>query len=444
VFAGGATLGDATNNGTLSFDGAVSRVAAGTWTVASDVVLTNGITDTVAGLDFTKAGAGMLLSNGAFNYTGATNINAGTFAMGSSATLASGTISVGSGATFDVSRLGGWTLTSGQSFSGAGTVAGSLTISEGATLVGLSSGTSATRVTGALTIGGTLSLRNGSYFVLGVPYYDRISTTGSLTLGANSVLTLSNILPDGVTLNEGSFTLASASVITGTFGTVNLTPTDSFTQTLSYLSDSIVLSVVSNGVAGTWIPGVGVVWSSDSSWTGGTPGTGGLAARDRAIFATTAASVAVNIDTFVQLKAMSFDASVGAGYTLTASGTSLISLANNSGTVPMTVLGGTHSIVSPMVLGSNLAVSVGSANAALTLAGAISQGTSSVGLVKTGDGALKLLGANGYSGTTQISAGTLVAGNALALGSGAVLVDGHLHMFENVDRAIETYNRLNR
>ena len=27
---------------------------------------------------------------------------------------------------------------------------------------------------------------------------------------------------------------------------------------------------------------------------------------------------------------------------------------------------------------------------------------------------------------------------------GAVLVDGHLHMFENVDRAIETYNRLNR
>ncbi|NBV86278.1 MAG: choice-of-anchor D domain-containing protein, partial [Verrucomicrobia bacterium] len=356
---------------------------------------------------------------------------AGTFALGGAASLLSSTISVASGATFDVSRLsGGWTLPSGGTLSGTGTTTGTLTIAQGATLLPFASGTFATLTTGALNLNGTIDLRIGSGTLGGAPSSDKLVSTGALTLGLNSVLNLLDGGPSaGVTINTGTFTLAtSALALSGTFGTVNFVYNPDFNQTISYLSDRVVLTIEFNGVKATWKTGAGL-WNAIGNWdsnNGFVPGAWVNArGRDTATFDNTGTPSTITLDTLVQLKELNLNTASGTGYSFVASGTSQFSLYGMGADAKINVLGGTHSIAAPVYLESDLAVSIGSADSVLTLAGSLSE-SSSLGIKKTGLGTLKMAAANLYSGTTQISAGALVVTNAAALGSGAVLVNGGL------------------
>lgn len=125
----------------------------------------------------THNGAGSLTLNGSNTFTGATAINAGTLALGSSGSI-SGTpsIDIASGANFNVSALAaGFTLGSGKAISGSGSVTGKLTLSSDATLSPGGSGV------GTLTITNGLTLAAGSHLDLdltGAAAHDAIIVTG--------------------------------------------------------------------------------------------------------------------------------------------------------------------------------------------------------------------------------------------------------------------------
>ncbi|MBS0656789.1 MAG: autotransporter-associated beta strand repeat-containing protein [Verrucomicrobia bacterium] len=124
-----------------------------------------------------KTGPGTLLLTAVNTYGGWTYVDAGTLALGASATAGVGPIAVASGATFDVTALGaaGFTLASGRTLTNDGTIQGVLAVSgsflgNGSIQGGLVVNTGATvertsgslAVTGTITNHGTLRIRNGA------------------------------------------------------------------------------------------------------------------------------------------------------------------------------------------------------------------------------------------------------------------------------------------
>jgi len=83
---GNTTLGDATNNGVLTFAGAGTLNGNYTLTVDSNVVYSGAIGDGNQGYGITKAGSGTLTLSGDNTYSGTTNINDGTLFLASNLT----------------------------------------------------------------------------------------------------------------------------------------------------------------------------------------------------------------------------------------------------------------------------------------------------------------------------------------------------------------------
>lgn len=76
-----------------------------------------------------KLGSGTLTLSQVNTMTGTTTVTEGTLAIGSAGSLGSSKIIVGAGATFDVSAVsGGYTLGTGQTLSGTGTVVGAMNV----------------------------------------------------------------------------------------------------------------------------------------------------------------------------------------------------------------------------------------------------------------------------------------------------------------------------
>lgn len=83
----------------------------------------------------TKVGAGRLSLSAPNTYVGPTTVASGTLALDAGGSLASRSVAVSAGAAFDVSALaGGYTVPSGQTLAGSGTILGSVTFGRGATL----------------------------------------------------------------------------------------------------------------------------------------------------------------------------------------------------------------------------------------------------------------------------------------------------------------------
>jgi autotransporter-associated beta strand protein len=127
-------------------------------TVASKTLVQNGaIGDGGNGYGLTKSGTGSLTLTAINTYTGATTVSAGTLILSGTGSIAtSGTITVASGAVLNVSGVtGGFSVASGQSLMGSGTVTGALSVGSGGRLaVGNSPGT--------MTFNNDLTLSAGS------------------------------------------------------------------------------------------------------------------------------------------------------------------------------------------------------------------------------------------------------------------------------------------
>lgn len=148
---------------------------------------TNGNTITLSGVlsgpgGLNKIGAGTLTLTAANSYAGDTTISAGTLALTGSGSIAGGRIHVEADSFFDITgKPGGlYTMPSGQTLSGDGTVVGSLNVAAGAA-IGAGASPGHLTITGDYTQAGTMFVE-----IAGMAQgteYDWIEVAGQATLG---------------------------------------------------------------------------------------------------------------------------------------------------------------------------------------------------------------------------------------------------------------------
>ena len=243
------TFTRANNTATLSVNGPGNTLLVGSLELGSsggnktingtaNVTVNGPLADTLSGTaSFIWSGSGTFTLNGTNTYNCPTIINAGTFALGASASInATPSISIGAGGTFDVSAQSAYTLSTNLTASGSNTAA---------TVKGA--------VGGTVSLGGktvTLNWRGASAGVVS----DRPPLTVSqATLVLNNDPLIVNVPTNMPPLGEGIYTLISAPA--GISGTVNSTPvysgsgiatnlSASAKDTISISGNSVILSIV--------------------------------------------------------------------------------------------------------------------------------------------------------------------------------------------------------
>jgi fibronectin-binding autotransporter adhesin len=258
---------------------------------------------------------------------------------------------------------------------------------------------------------------------LAVTGANRLVLSSSNTLGAitvtNATLTVSNtsgllgsgaITVDGGTVEWDPVAAANYSfngraiAVTGSGGTFRSIGSGqvsfgslSGTGAVIFASGSGTLVIGSNTYSGgtTIKPGAFVAYTADGGF-----GTGPLTIEGGSLRSTTSANRTVANDTTLAGDVNFINFSTGNDRDLVFTG-------------PMTIAGATRTVT---VNTSPIASSTG-----IFFNGPIGDGGNALGLVKTGTSMLILGGANTYSGTTTLSAGTLRLDNADALGGGGDL-----------------------
>ena len=293
--------------------------------------------------------------------------------------------------------------------SGSGSV-GNITVQSG--------GIVAPGCTGAGTLAAAnLTLQSGG--ILNYTLGAAASNSGFLNV-SGGVVTLPSSggiinVADAGGLDAGTYPIISYGTLSGgapstAFGTVNL-PSGLIAEgdTYSFITTGSAIDLVIAGVVnGQWATNGPGTWSTAANWTGGVPGAG----VDTALLGTalTSGSAAVALDSNRNLSSLAFNTTGGASYTI--SGTNTLTLANPGGSATLSDSGGNHTIAVPLVIGSNLNVSV-TAGSTLTVTGPFSEGGSGRSLTVGGGGELILSGTNvNYSGATTVSAGTLQVGDS--------------------------------
>ena len=405
------------NLGSISGSGAIT-LGSGTLTIGG-----NGLASAFAGSisgtgGLVKIAGETLTLSGANTYTGATTISVGDLLIGAVNALPTGTA-------VNIAAAGGLNLTTfAQQVAGI-TGSGTLTIGTGALIVGDNTNTafSGTIIgTGPLTkIGtGTWSLSGNS------PYTGVVTVAGGIievlannAIGDPIVMAGAQInLAPGVTVSTEPLTLAGTGsdgkgalqVITGAAtwaGAINFSAdastgagagaTLTLGDTIDLSGRVLTVSGAGNTVSTGVISGAGTLRKTDS----GTLTLGGAN--------TFAGTLAVN-DGTVRLAASN---TINGNPAVTLSSTATLDLNGFSDSLGSLSGAGTVTFGALSTGGNSLGV--GSNGASTVFTGII---TGSGSLAKTGTGTLVLASANSYTGSTTISAGTLVAGNNNAFGAG--------------------------
>ncbi len=277
--------------------------------------------------------------------------------------------------------------------------------------------------------------------VTGATYYAgyTLGVTGqhdSLSFNGTALGNPTNDVAQGTATNYGPG-IVSSNVTSNlsTANTVQYSVAGSGGQT--DLRANIGLLAVTHPLTVNDLPNVNGVWDVNGGGTWGTttywqnyfvPGN----LLDTATFGTvlTSGTANVNLDPSHVLSGLTFDTTGTAGYAISSSNGSQLTLANSGSAVPLVVSGGSQSIGVPVTLGDNLSVTM-TAGSSLTVTAAVS-GTHAVNL--SGGGILVLAGNNSYSGTTTVTSGTLQIGNG---GKGATLASPIVTMTNNATLAFD-------
>lgn len=477
----GASTSAAAN---LVFGGGTLQYTGGTASTNRDFTLNAGTTDsirvtnaatnlTISGAStnttgaLTKAGAGTLTLSGANLNTGTTTVAGGTLALGASNALASGGVTVTGGATFDIGTfsdsVGTVTLTNGNITGTTGTLTGtSYALQNGLVSAVLGGTAGLTKTTaGTVTLSGANTYTGATAVNAGVLSVSSLANGGGASNIGASTNAAANLVLGGGTLRftgatastDRNYTLTTAttSAIEVTNPATNLTVSGASTNTtgaLTKLGDGTLTLTGSNVNSGATTIRAGTLQVGNGGTTGSL-GTGGVTNLGRLVFnRSNALTVANVVSSFGEL------VKEGSGTTtLTGANTYTGATTINAGTLALNATGtiarssgvannGTFTTAAAKtidsmtgtgntVLGGTL--TIGDASNTSSVYGGVISGTG--GITKAGTGTLTLSGANTYTGVTTISAGTLVAANAAALGgpaSGTTVANGAVLRVDNV------------
>ena len=454
--------------GSLAGTGTVTSSAAGTLTLttggnntstAFSGILQNGSATSVA---LTKNGSGTLTLGGANTYTGITTISGGEISINADTrlgaepaiatqghllldggTLATGTtftlsanrgITLGSsGGTISILTGGGLrTLTYGGIIDGPGalTKAGQLTGSGILILSGVNSYLGATTVSaGTLRLGAAGVIPDASALTVGSnSNFDLAGfseTVGSLA-GAGTVTSSAAGTPTFTAGDDNTSTTFSGTIQNGSAtsvaltkngtGTLTLTGANTYTGETSISAGTLSIGAgsttgaISNSSNVTNNAALIVNRSNTYSYAGVISGTGSLTKQGAGTFTISGANTYTGATTISvgTLQLSTASERISNSSALTVAGGATFDLAGFSETVGSLAGAGT---VSSSAAGTPT-LTAGGDNTSTTFSGIMQNGSAtSVDLTKNGTGTLTLTGANTYTGTTTISAGTLSIGD---------------------------------
>ncbi|ENQ4964056.1 autotransporter-associated beta strand repeat-containing protein [Salmonella enterica subsp. enterica serovar Butantan] len=367
-----------------------------------------------------KSGDETLTLSGANSYTGGTLISSGTLvannveALGSGDVTDNATLELNTGGDFDNAISGsGKVEKSGDdalTLSGANTYTGGTLISDG-TLV--ASNVEALG-TGDVTDNAVLELNTGGTFD------NAISGSGQVEKSGDDALTLSgaNTYTGGTLISDGTLVASNVEAL----GTGDVT-------------DNAVLELNTGGDFDNAISGSGQVEKSgDGTLTlsGSNTYTGGTTINDGTLIATSVDALGsgdVTDNATLELNTGgTFDNAISGSGQVVKSGDKMLTLSGAN-----SYSGGT--LISDGTLVASNVESLGTGDVTNNATLELNTGgdfTNNIGgsgqVVKSGDDALTLSGANSYTGGTLISDGTLVASNVEALGTGDVTNDAVLEL----------------
>jgi autotransporter-associated beta strand protein len=440
VLNGGSTPSVFVSSGSNTILGPFTLNADSTFNITGTSLALYGAVGGAGG--FIKIGSNPLFLYGANTYLGNTVINAGTVALGPSASLAaSPLINVASGAVLNVSAMpSGLSLGNNQTLMGSGSVHGSLTAPTGSTLIPGSN-------PGTLTITNLLTLNNASAtFELGADALTAAASDRIVAgqLAASGITTL-KLIPLGILNTVNPYTLitnlgtalpvgseTNFAVTSPSRYSFSVVPTD------SSAGKAVQVQVSSGALAGLVWQGNDAtnptLWDTKvtSNWLNGTTSdtffAGDIVVFNDSAVGTTAELIGTIQPSLILLSNISKSITIGGAGKLTAAslsndktGTTTIAntaantfvygITNNSGT--LVIANSADNALGPIALNSGtlkfdqpLDTTVGSA---ITGGGL---------LVKDGAKVLTLNGNSpAFNGTIQVNSGILRAGVVGALGS---------------------------
>jgi fibronectin-binding autotransporter adhesin len=470
VGGSGAFTAGATSASSLLSIGAVTGVSTAgnttTLTLNGDNTGANAVTGVIGNgsaggrLAVVKSGNGVWVLSGANTFTGGVTLNSGTLRAGNAAALGTGTLTFGGGSLSSNSTTA-YTLTNTMAFTGNATLGdttntGALTLSGNADLGGATrtltvlstatfggvvsnggltkTGAGTFVLNAANTFTGTTAVNRGTlaldFSAAAAPATNILSTSSPLAVGGGTLQltgkasTTNSQTVNGLAITPGAsqitltanatanpLLLTLGGINRSTGGTLNLTQpvgtigaTNGFTTTTGNTS----------GILGGWITVAGADWATNNgtnivalaSYTANTWAAGNNTN------VTASSSPAADATT----NSLRFN--TGAVTTVTLSGTNTITsggilVGTNVGSRVSTITGGTLRGSS----GGDLVVFQNNTSGNLVIASQIADNTSATALTKSGAALLALAGANTYTGTTFVNAGTLQIGNGGTTGS---------------------------